>query len=370
VHDCEEQDTLQVLVTKEPQRSKWDAEVVRNIGHWIGREHDHPEEHDGRSTWVMRRTIRVPDGLPVHASVVVGDVVLRSEQVHVQDQEVTFFLTPAQITSCLGGVRFLVVDEEGRASGAMPALRFFRATSAVGGEFVLRCREFGDASTTSTASGEIRIESLHPGSLGIEVQQPGFAKARLETVVDPGLIRDLGVVRLARDRAIRGHVVNIDGSPASAEVECSALRSTNQGPPPFQPETRETDSPGGFVFYHAAPGIYVLRARGSLQASCATAVVSTESGSVDGIVLRLQPASHVEFRVERPPTSAVVLCIDDSHGQPVRQAGMIVDEKGVYDSADLASGKYTARAISRGDVVATAEFRVSNGALRVRLTPP
>jgi hypothetical protein len=194
----------------------------------------------------------------------------------------------------------------------------------------------------------------------------------VETVVEPRTDRYLGQFRLERSLEIRGRVLNPNGTPADADVECVAVRDAVDGASIFHPETRVTDSLGHFAIYDAGPGRFRLRALSHVDPTWASMpmILSTQAGaSSDRIVIQLFEPTQVTVKLAKPPSGGIAMRIEDASGLLVEKQSAGVLERGAFAAFQLVPGKYTARALSKGQEVASLGFSVGNDPLRLTLNP-
>jgi len=298
--------------------------------------------------------------LPVYASAMIGDRVVRTEPVDSVDRKVVFVLTRSELDAALGSLQFKVVDENREVPEAPLSC-------------ILR-RDSWDMSGTPLqppSAGEFHLRRLLPGPLSLEIGAPGYATVRLEIRVDPGVDRDLGEIRLESGTSIRGRILSPDDSLMSleaAKLNCIPHSGT-EGPAMFGlEEYGTTGTEGGFTITGLRRGRYVLRTRGELPFHLASGPieVSTESGSVKGVELRLKQTTQVTLRLNDPPADSCTVLVEDSAHLPADEQRLT---RGGYVMFDLPLGRYSARAVVAGKVIATAEFGASLPWTRVILEP-
>ncbi|HEV8112156.1 MAG TPA: carboxypeptidase-like regulatory domain-containing protein [Planctomycetota bacterium] len=376
-HDCEPTRTVHVVVTRDPPPER----LARSSG--FERERDLigkssvRDERGEPGTWVIRQSIELRADLPLYAAAAIGDQVLESKRIDSTEQEVLFVLSLARVRSSLGGLRFRVVDEQGQPSALRGTCDLVRNTGTenghdMGSAYYSPETESGPSPMRTSNPGEVRIVGLHPGAMGIRIQEPGYAHIDVDAVVEPGVERDLGEFRLERPLTIRGHVLHPDGTPAEGvDVECAPVRDPTKGPSNWLPMARTTDTPGGFAIYDIGRGSYLLRAYsgGDHGQASRPLVVSTEGGPVDGIVMQLLETTQVTLQLEEPPKSAVTIRIEDVEGLLVMEHLAETTKKGAFSVFKLIRGRYTARALAKGREIAASDIVAGADPLRVVLTP-
>jgi hypothetical protein len=355
---------VRAIVTKGPppetlpqaSRQEHEEEVVAElVDSW--NEGSDTGSETGRS--VEESVFAIHCQLPVHVSALVGDRVLRTQEVDSVASKVVFVLTREECDAALGGLRFKVVDE----NGDTPAVP-------------ITCVMHLDANDSGTPlissnSGEFRLQRLLPGPLGLEIVATGYASARLEIRVEPGTERDLGEIRLKSGTAIRGRIFSPDDSLMSfeaAKIECISLTGS-EAPAIFYREPHSTTgTEGRFTITGLERGRYILRTCGGLPSTLASGPmeVSTEAGSVENVELRLRVAMRVDIKLNEPNPERCTILIEDPSHLPVAEQQPSRDGYAVFN---LPSGRYSARALVDGRVVATAQFEAQENLTRVVLQP-
>jgi hypothetical protein len=371
IHGDDASAPLRCVILREPPPDGPRTRSTLATEHGLVRSVGTKDEAGDRGTWVHRESIELQTALPVFAALASGDRALDSRRVDSTEDEVLFRLTLTQLRESFGGIRFQVVDDQGQPTTPQVC----RVIHSEWRDPSLTASTSGDLAPNqfSTSNpGEVRIRALQAGPLAIQLSLRGYARVQLETVVEPGIERDLGEVRLERNLFIRGNVLNADGSPADADVECQAVRPGTASPSPSFGVDCQTDSRGHFVIDDAGRGDYVLRARAhSMNRTMSMPMlVSTEAGSVDGIVIRLLDAVAVTLRLEKMPRTAIVVRIEDAAGLCVASGPAYATERKVYAAFELPGGHYTARAFARGEQIASMDFTVGSDPMRLVLAPP
>jgi hypothetical protein len=309
--------------------------------------------------------------LPVFVALVVGNQVLESKQIDSTDGEIDFVLSLADVRGRLGGVRFRVLDELGNPT-TPPTCQLFREPGQQPESGTISSVEWVQPEFATSNPGEVRLKGFHPGPLEIEFAPRGYARVHLDALVEPGIERDLGDIRLERNLFIRGEVVNPDGSPASTEVWWEGARTQGRTLPMMTGRGSRTDSRGHFVIDDVGRGEFVLRAglEGGRAPTSLPTLVSTESGSIDGVQVRLLETSVVTFKIDKSPRSFILIRVEDSQGLCVASSPAFVHGSGAYAGFSVPRGTFTAQAMSKGESIAAAEIVVGAEPLRVVLTPP
>lgn len=301
--------------------------------------------------------------LPVYAAIAVGNQVVQSTQVDSVANEVVFRLTLAQIDAALGSVHLRVVDEHGDAPQESGSCIFSRSPTAT----TTTLRSF------LAKNGEGRIERLMPGLLGIELRIPGYARVRVEVLVESGRDLDLGEFRLEPEVTIRGRVLDPAGRPATAWIECLRLSGDRRRRSMFEStdlileNERPTTRPdGSFEIPRLGRDKYVLRAHplSSEGLESGPVLVNTRTGSPEGVELHLLPATQVEIRLVNPPKEIEQILIEDDEHRPFAEQSPSTTQDAGFQ---LPIGHYTALATAEGQVLAKREFDVGDRNLVVSL---
>ena len=98
--------------------------------------------------------------------------------------------------------------------------------------------------------------------------------------------------------------------------------------------------------------------------------VNTESGSVEGIEIRLLETSGVMVWLNAPSAPGVVVRIDDPEGLGVAIGPTDVTGRGAYATFALPRGVYSAHALAKGKQIASKEFTAGLDLTTVVLGPP
>ena len=295
--------------------------------------------------------------LPAYVSAVVGNSVVRTERVESAENTVVLDVSPNEIDDArFGQIRFRVIDDKGQ----VPA----------GGLHLAMWRNLDWAAPLPwSASGEVHVRRLLPGPLGIEIRAHGYART-LRLAVTPGMDLDLGEVRLEPAARIRGEVVDEDGSPAWAELQCIELSRARDDASMsgLAREMYATDERGRFELPSMARGRYVLRAqdRGAIVRASGPIVVSTATGSVDGLRITLSRTIDVVVHLGGSGDSGCTVLVESEDHVPVDSSWSRNDGTCLFQ---LRPGRYSARAVIQGRVVAGADFDAAGGQMLVTLTP-
>jgi len=350
---------IRAVVTRDPLAESLPIVPRQDAEDTVARSVETQREDPTLGWFVEESVFEIHCPMPVHVSAAVGDRVLRTEPVESVARKVVFVLTRAEYEAALGNLRFRVLEE----SGGTP-------TAPV--SCTLRREAFNSGiPLPPSITGEFTLRRLLPGPLGIEIMAPGYASARIEARVEAGMDQDLGDIRLRAGTAIRGRILSPDDSLMSfeaARIECIAL-SQARDPPIFGREPhRTTGTEGRFTITGLERGRYVLRTCGGLPSSlaCGPIEVSTEAGSVDGVGLRLRSAAEVDIKLDDPRPEGCTIFVEDVANLPA--ADRLLGRDG-YAVFTLPLGRYSARAVVGGQVVARAEFEVEMPHARVILEP-
>jgi hypothetical protein len=356
---------IRAIVTKDPPPERLRYAIGVEFDEGVA---DHVEGFGAPSEpgfFGMKETFELHAHLPVHAAVAVGDQVVQSRRIDSVEDEVVFRLTLEQIRALLGSVRFRVVDEHGnppRESGLCVLAR-----SPDAGTIALR--------SFLSDSGEGMLESLLPGPLGIELRVPGHARLRVEVVVDSGKVLDLGELKLEPEVAIRGRVLNPDGLPADAWIECLPLSGRSRSRSIFEFERHvvnerfQTRPDGSFEISPVGRREYVLRAHppGAEDLESRPIRVNTLAGSIDGVELELRRTTQVVIKLVNPPNEVEQILIEEDQHLPVDEG---VPSTSKVAAFRLPAGHYTALATSDGKVLATREFDAAGSYMVLTLDFP
>lgn len=112
----------------------------------------------------------------------------------------------------------------------------------------------------SHPGSELVLENVRPGAFELTISAPGRIPRRIETILEPGRMRDLGDVRLAKSLAIRGIVHGPDDRSAKGSLLVLGRFLPEQGVVTWTENRWVRSGPGGhFLFEEIAPGRYLLR---------------------------------------------------------------------------------------------------------------
>ena len=342
------------VVTKGPP-----PELLPNVErHSLGEFDVWPRGGSGTtSTW--DEVLEIHCRLPVHVSAAMGDRILRTVEAGPGDNEVVLVVTSQEIDKRLATLRFKVTDGDGKPPPTSVACNLWRDVEA------------GTLSELppSSTSGEFLLERMLPGPLGIEIKAPGFAHHVIETRIEPGLDKDLGEIRLQPETSIRGRVLDPDGRPARARVKCEPLsRSSRSRLLNTADQYGAGTVRGEFEISGLPRGRYAIRAMNDPGYNLVSTPlqVSTETDSIDGVEIRLERTSLVEIRLRPPPPGSCVIFVEGADHLPV-------DERepsfGGTTGFQLPRGRYHARAVVCGEVIATAEFEAVGHWMPVIMKP-
>lgn len=298
--------------------------------------------------WIEKTEFEIRHRLPVHVSAAVGDRVLRTVKVLPGDDEVVFAFPMQEIDDRMAILRFSVTDENGGPPPAPVVCHLWRDPEVYG---------YGDLPPSN--DGVILIERVLPGPLGLEIKVPGFTRHQVEFRMEPGMDKDLGEIRLQPERVIRGWVLNPDGTRARATVECFPLsKRPGAGSMIRQCEPEETGPQGSFEFSGLGRGDYIVRARGGPPFDLASGSLrlSTQGESIDDLEVRLHPTTTVEIQLERSASGRCWVFVDDEASLPAGEQWLSTDDSAAFG---LFPGRYSARAVVRGEVIATTEFEAA-----------
>jgi hypothetical protein len=347
------------IVTKDPPPESLPSDSGQDIEDTVARRLDTFIENSDPQRSIEESVFEIHDQLPVYASAMIGDRVMRTEPVDSLERKVVFVLTRQECDAALGSLRFNVVGEDREVPEAL---------------FCLLRRASEDMSGTPLrppTSGEFHLRRLLPGPLGLEIGAPGCATTRLEIRVEPGVDRDLGEIRLESGASIRGRILGPDDSLWSfefARLTCVSLSGTEDPAMFGSKEYGTTGTEGRFTITGLRRGRYVLRTLEGLPFRFASGPieVSTESGSVEGVELRLKQTTQVSLKLNDPPAGTCTILVEDSGHLPADEGRVSRDG---YVVLDLPIGWYSARAVVAGKVIATADFEASLPRTRVILGP-
>lgn len=180
-----------------------------------------------------------------------------------------------------------------------------------------------------------------PGTYRLVIEAPGLARqVRRVTVLTDGQ-QHLGTLRLARERAVAGQVVDGDGRalPGATVTAVSSLVPAGRALEP--PHVAHSDARGRFSLSGLAPGRYRLRAAAE---GFAPAVKREVEAPTLEVRLTLRPLRAVLGRVLRQgkPVAKATVSLVGSGAWPPRRVR--TDERGQFVFSRLPEGIYELRA--------------------------
>jgi hypothetical protein len=336
-------------VTKDPPPESLPSDSGQDIEDTVARRLDTFIENSDPHRSIEESVFEIHGQLPVYASAMIGDRVMRTEPVDSLQRKVVFVLTRQECDAVLGSLRFKVVDENGEVPAALFCLLRWASEDMSG------------TPLRPPTSGEFHLRRLLPGPLGLEIGAPGYATVHLEIRVEPGVDRDLGEIRLESGTSIRGRILSPDDSLMSFEVarlNCIPLSGTEDPARFGSRDYGTTGTEGRFTITGLRRGRYALRTGEGVPFRFASGPieVNTESGSLEGVELRLKETAQVSMKLNDPPASGCTILVEDSAHLPADEGCLTRDGYVVFD---LPLGRYSARAVVAGKVIATAEFEAS-----------
>ncbi len=138
---------------------------------------------------------------PVFVSAVLGNLVLESRLVDGTGEEIAFTVDLEGLKSNLSTLTLRLVDAE---TGA-----------PLEGSVTPRFRNGGVPGVRTGADGVVRVENLVPGLRWLDISARDHQRADRIVRLEPGQMLDLGELRLARERTVKGRVVDEEGRPVT-----------------------------------------------------------------------------------------------------------------------------------------------------------
>jgi hypothetical protein len=251
-------------------------------------------------------------------SLVFDRLVFETKALGADARELTFVLDPERLDRSLCSLRWRFVDAET-------------------GEPLLHAG--GDANTDESSrflpaardpDGRVILEHLSPGRLRISLRVEGHEGFTRTLVLTPGEARDLGTIALDRETWIRGRVVDGLGEPVGVHLACARIEPGDPfAKPDVQGWTTESRPDGTFEVGGLGRGKYLLRTvvddevgipSRPMDAKWVSSshVVSTLGGSVEDLVLRLEPACLLVFIVSDKACSSWRFRVTEDSGFVIR----------------------------------------------------
>jgi hypothetical protein len=178
--------------------------------------------------------------------------------------------------------------------------------------------------------GRVLLERFSPGRLRISLRVEGHEGFTRRLVLTPGEACDLGTIALVRETWIRGRVVDGLGEPVGVHLACARILPGDPfAKPDVQGWTTESRPDGTFEVGGLGRGKYLLRTvvddevgipSRPMDAKWVSGshVVSTLGGSVEDLVLRLEPACLLVFIVSDKACSSWRFRVTEDSGFTIR----------------------------------------------------
>ena len=239
-------------------------------------------------------------------------------------------------------VRLLQKDVDANARASL-RLRVVAAESGLSVEQVLM---HGPRAYGGHPGSELVLDNLVPGFFELSISAPGRLAHRIQVVLEPGRMRDLGIVRLARSLAVSGAVHGPDDRLAKGSLVWLGRFLPEQGVVSWTENRWMRSGPEGrFRFEGIAPGRYLLRcdrlddpvaAGDFLDMGSRGVWIDVRSQDVDDVRVDLEPL--VELRIPGRSAGAQTrsLRIHDESGYELRSEWVLPQPYSVW----LVRGRY------------------------------
>ena len=294
-------------------------------------------------------TLELAAAPPAYVAALLRHVVLAQQHVEPGQNEVKLVVDPAEVVAkTSAAVRMRFVDE---ASGEPIANVHVE----------LRTGSGGGARGKSDADGQVTIERALAGLLILEIGARDHEHATTTIRVPPGEPLDLGELRLGKQVALHGRIVDQDGKPTVGSVQWTELK-WRRGPREFvHHRSASSDAEGKFQLAHVGPGSHALTAR-TPDGRVAQAVVAVPSP--EPVVLRLAPPADVVFTRQPDPTQAYTVTLMDAQQRPVE--AFRLEPRHVTFPRTLPPGEYGYQVHDDGDrLVRSGTLRLGGEPVRV-----
>lgn len=297
---------------------------------------------------------------PLVASLVVGNTVLSSQPVLGAERELVFVVSPAELDQSLSGLSARVLDG--------PTGRPIDGSDSAGwsGFSVVPASQAGaTALLPLDSSGTISVRGLPPGPVSLTVEVRGYATWRERVDLRPGVIHDIGPVRLWPSCCIEGRVVDEAGNPVEATVWVGTPRDDERGMTRGlgRSSNRSPSAPldGWFTVCSLPRGELLVGVEGGPWA-VNPAQVSASGALLEGVELVAHRGVGVELQIPEEGAGDAWMLIRSPQGAPV-WSGLAPAE------VRLLPGPYVATA-GQGSVTRwTATFEVSESDTGVEFRP-
>lgn len=301
---------------------------------------------------------------PVYVSILMRDQVLATQRIEERVGEITFTIDLAQIRKRLSG---LVVRVEDAETGRPAADAWVSLVTAQSTEQALH----------PDAEGWIRYKDRLPGLYKVQVTMKGRAMVLREVELQPGLVADLGTIRIAQGVAIRGRFIDVEGQPQMVGACLTPLSDLFDSSPSaaWMMYVVKVDAEGRFSITYAAAGRYLLKACDGLafrtkapgsKLEWVPMVIDTREGPVDNLLIVAERTVEVALRrgaADLQETSFRILAAN----------GMECDEGGFVGATTarvhLVPGAYTLKMLRKREPVREIPFVVGSTAMTIDVSP-
>ena len=362
---------VRIVVSKGPMPELLPDAPCREIDLGLVQESGLSEGPGPSGTWIVHQRLELWAELPVHAAVALGNRVLDSKEVVDPGTEVQFDLSIQEILGLYGGIRFRVVGANGLPPTERCDFRLGRRSESTWISELGNSHGLPSYPPWSSEQGEVRRQRLLPGPIGLELAFRGSSCIRIETTVEPGVVRDLGEFRLENGTQISGRMLDEQGKPTSGDVEYRPWVSVPSGPLSLWPQTVAAGSDGAFTIRDLESGRFVLQPHsgGKLSPAGPPVILSTVAGSIKDVELRCSPMTAVSFKCENRPGRQLVT-VQDLDGSCVDQQFARLSRGAAFAHFMLAPGQYSVLLQRDGDAPSSRTILVGMETLRLTLAPP
>jgi len=273
--------------------------------------------------------LRVQHAPPYQVALLLGSRVLATRRVTAPEKELRFVVPLENALEALGGIRFRLLDGDGRPLRS-PHLE-------------LDGRRIGTGTDQGfdPIDGNWNIAGLPSGILHLLAEAPGTEVRVWRIALGPGETHDLGALRLLPARPLSGFVLDATAHRpvANAEVSLLDLDRVLAEPSGLQQEARVLSARDGrFTFPKAGPRRYLLMATAPGRMALPEVVdARPEIPSVPELLLRKCYSLTLRERGEPSPRSRLVRILDP-RGLPLWAARI---HPGESRRAELPLGTYS-----------------------------
>lgn len=298
---------------------------------------------------------------PVWVSVAVREFVLTTQRVDTRVTELELIVDVEKIRSLLGGLTFVVLDDD---TGA-PTTEAWAALSTP---------NVVEGANRPDVHGRVTFKDRLPGRYRIRVSMPGHVYTTLDVDIAPARVTDLGTIRLAHGVLIRGRCVDENGQRQDV-LPALEDRSADLGSGSDRTIFVSSADPAGFRFrglpgerytvVRKAPNLHG-RPRSEQDWIFLPSVVDTRNGPIEDLVLVVyRPVSFVLH-----PTSEGVDGIDYQVTTPEGLEASAGRLRGsAPERVELAPGEYRLRLSRDGKPLRETPFTLGHESSRIDVDP-